>query len=512
MNRKPDTDPADEIHLEDPRVVNKRIREENLRAKEDERRMKRGDGQFRKPLKAARQLYPGDPHAQIEYLFQEATVPAAIGRSRFVGDKRLNDYRDIFHYIIRLLREHRAPVQNLSELGKSHVLSAMRAWQKDGLSEGTIQGYLSVMRRFFCLAGKPDMLPKGNRLRDWLHANDLVAGTIGRQQVPELPKGWRDLGISIEDFVETLRAQNEHVVASIVEMAEHWGLRDQEGWFLRPRQSEKDGNGVGLLLRRGTKGDKARLVYYFQEPVRARAQREVLERAKALADKHPRRELSIPGLTAQQMQSHFKWVMRRNGITKKGMGVTPHGLRHQFASDLFRDLTGMPVPVSGLLPAAEYHKQEMLVHRAMQEISEQMGHVRPGISSTYTGSVGKLDKGQIRRIGQTLRRLNPASDLFRLLPVAEAWVVGAYGRGAVTRAGEPMNIVVRPVDPPDQPMTLELLAETVRDLEEALALVAGVPVSVSLWVAAKSPEHAAEILFASRPTVEQQAAVAVPEA
>lgn len=503
MSKKRVLNPEDDIQLPDAREVNRQERLKRQREKEDERKAKRGDGLFRKPLEVAQKRYPKDPHAQIEYLFQEGTVPAGIGRHRFVSDRRLQAFRDVLHRIVRLLRERRTNIQNLDQLGKAHVLSAMKAWQEEGLTEGTIQGYLSVMRRFFCLCGKPKVLPTDNELRDWLRANGLTAGTIGRVQVPELAKGWRDLGICAETFIETLRSQGELVVASIVEMALHWGLRSEEGRFLQPHESEREGNGVGLVLRRGTKGDKVRLVKFLQDPDRARIQREVLDRAKQLADLHPRKELAIPGLTAKQMKNHFNWVLRRNGVSKKGMGVTFHGLRHQFACDLFRDITGMPAPVLGLLPAEEYRRNAVLVRQGMKEVSIQMGHERISISGSYLGSVGKLDKGQHRRIEQALKLVAPAYEAFRQAPVCEAWLIGTYGRGAVARPSEAIEIAVRPADRQDKPFTLKEFGDMLIELQGAVAQAAGVPVRVHAWHAPEMPDDAAEILFEQDPARSQ---------
>lgn len=494
MSKERTPDP-DDIQLPDPREVNRQIRLETKRKKENERKAKRGIGLFVDPLAEAIKRHGNDAHAQIEYLFQEGTVPAGIGRHRFVGELRLEAFRDVLHRVVRLLRSRRAAIQNLDQLGKRHVLACVKAWQDDGLSEGTVQGYLSILRRFFCLVGDEHVVPTNNKLRDWLRANGLTAGTVGREQIPELAKGWRDMGLSPELFIETVRSQGELVVAQILEMELTWGFRDQEGWFCKPALSELDGNGNGLMLRRGTKGDKPRLVRWFKDPERARAQREALDRAKALASLHPRGELSIPGLTAAQMKNHFNWVVRRNGATKKNMGVTPHGLRHQFACDLFRDLTGMPAPVLGLLPAEEYRKNAAVVREAMKEISQQMGHERPSISGAYIGSVGKLDKGQIRRTDEALQKVLAAASAFRDAPVSEAWLIGTYGRGAVPQPGEPMEIAVRLADSPAASMNLAQVVQTVGELQQAVGEAAGVPVRVQPWVALEMPENAAEILF-----------------
>lgn len=500
---------ADDIQLPDPREVNRHIRLEAKHQQEKERKAKRGIGLFKAPLAEAVKRHGNDCHAQIEYLFQEGTVPAGIGRHRFVSVRRLKAFRNVLHRVVRVLRKRRAAIRNLDELSRRHVLACVKAWQEDGLGEGTIQGYLSILRRFFCLLGQEKVVPTNNGLRDWLRSNGLTAGTIGRQQIPELAKGWRDMGFSPEAFIETVRESGEVIVAQILEMELTWGFRDEEGWFCEPAKVELDGNGNGLMLRRGTKGDKPRLVRWFKDPERAKAQREALERAKALASLHPAKQLSIPGFTAEQMRNRFNWVVRRHGATKNGMGVTPHGLRHQFACDLFRDLTGMPAPVLGLLPAEEYRKKAALVREAMKEISLQMGHERPSISGAYVGSVGKLDKGQNRRTDEALKKVLVAASTFREYPISEAWLVGTYGRGAVPRPDEPMEIAVRLIDSPVAPMSLSRIGEIVSVLQEAVGQAAGMPVRVQPWVAPAMPDPAAEILFDQGPRAETEP-VAVP--
>lgn len=495
MSKEQKVDPEDDIQLPDPREVNRQERLANKLRKEEERMAKRGVGLFVEPLKVACERYAGDPHAQLAYLFQKKTVPAAIGRPRFVSDGRLEACEDVMHLVVRLLRANRSNIQNMNELGKGHVIVAMKAWEEQGLGEGTTQGYLSIMRRWFCLTGKPDLLPTDSKLRDWLRENGLTLGTIGREQIPELAKGWRARGVSPELFIEALRADGEYVCASIVDMELNWGCRDEEGWFCRPHISEQDGNGLGIMLRRGTKGDKPRLVKWFKDPERARLQREALDRAKALAALHPRGELAIPGLTAAQMENHFKWVMRKHGATKRGMGVTPHGLRHQFGCDLFEDLTGMPAPVLGLLPAEVYRKKAGIVRAAMKEISLQMGHERPSISGAYIGSVAKLGKGQTRRTKEALQKVVPAYAAFRNAPVEEAWLVGTYGRGAIPDPDEPMEIAVRPASS-DKPLTLPEVTEMLRGIQKAVEDATGLPVRMQVWLAPEMPEPACEILFA----------------
>jgi integrase len=73
-------------------------------------------------------------------------------------------------------------------------------------------------------------------------------------------------------------------------------------------------------------------------------------------------------------------VMERFGITRAGLGVVPHGLRHQGAADDYERMTGMPPPVaggSGVDPAIDL--------MARQEIAERLGHGRIQITAVYCG-------------------------------------------------------------------------------------------------------------------------------
>src|SRR5439155_1446727 len=72
--------------------------------------------------------------------------------------------------------------------------------------------------------------------------------------------------------------------------------------------------------------------------IRNDEQRAALERALPFAS-HPSSHLGHPGLTLKQCLKRFDNVMRKAGVTKKELGVTAHGLRHQFAQDFHVELT-----------------------------------------------------------------------------------------------------------------------------------------------------------------------------
>jgi integrase len=131
-----------------------------------------------------------------------------------------------------------------------------------------------------------------------------------------------------------------------------------------------------LQVKKGTKGGRLRFT-----AVRTDAQRRTLERAGAFAA-FPSSHLGHPGLTLKQSLKRFENVVRKAGITKSQLGVTPHGLRHQFAADLFFDITGIDTPVCG----GEVCVTPDMLRDARLQVARQLGHGRPQISAAYLGS------------------------------------------------------------------------------------------------------------------------------
>ncbi|MEL1798181.1 hypothetical protein V2W46_19645, partial [Acinetobacter baumannii] len=85
-----------------------------------------------------------------------------------------------------------------------------------------------------------------------------------------------------------------------------------------------------------------------------------------------------PDHDLKQALRRFTYVLERFGITKNGLGVTPHGLRHQHLNDLYERIAGAPSPVrSGSLTA----DIDQLTHDiARARVSQEAGHARLAIS------------------------------------------------------------------------------------------------------------------------------------
>ena len=404
----------------------------------------RGAGAHRTLFAQACARHPGNPQAQFASYLASAVVPAATGRRRQVSDKTRTDYGDTLKALPALLRALRRPLQNASELGRAHVLALLRHWQQQGHAEGTIQWRVSLLRRFFTLVGRPQVLPAGPAWQAILRTHGIRAGTLGRTQVATVPKGWRDRGIDALALIESIRMQHP-VVASQLDLCLWFGLRKNEALQIRPKEADC---GTHLNVVEGTKGGKPRSVAFSSAPTKAQQQRAVLARAQQLAAHHPRGILAIPGLRLQQSRNHVSYVLRKFAITRKGLGITQHGLRHQFGCDLFTELTGLPAPVLASAPAAAYQHDAAGVLAARCTLSRQMGHERTSITAAYTGAMPRPERDTQQRLRAGPEANAGLRHALDELQVLQAWLVRpslAQDLARFAAATQPLDVAVLPL-------------------------------------------------------------------
>ncbi len=75
--------------------------------------------------------------------------------------------------------------------------------------------------------------------------------------------------------------------------------------------------------------------------------------------------------------------MKIFGITKAGLGVTAHGLRHEDFNDVYFKITGQPSPVRG---GMKENVDPDLDRKARVIITNPAGHSRLGVTASYFGS------------------------------------------------------------------------------------------------------------------------------
>jgi integrase len=247
-------------------------------------------------------------------------------------------------------------------------------------SSGYIEQQLSFLRVYTAWIGKPGMV---RPLADYVDDPARFKRSYSARQ----DRSWEGNAIEYKSVVETVAAVDPRVAAQLALLLA-FGLRRKEAVMFMPHiavvgredvpgsQHPSDRYAVFLRIRRGTKGGRLRFV-----GIRNDEQRSALELALQFAP-HPSSHLGHPGLSLKQSLKRFDNVMRQAGVTRNHLGVTAHGLRHQFAQEFHVELTGVEAPVRGgdLCADAEVLKAALL------EIARQLGHNRPTITDAYLGA------------------------------------------------------------------------------------------------------------------------------
>jgi hypothetical protein len=173
-----------------------------------------------------------------------------------------------------------------------------------------------------------------------------------------------------------------------------FGLRVNEGLQFKPIDGDR---GVKIAVLEGCKGGRPREITISRP-----GQREALDAAKALAAKNPKGYIAPPRKTLQAVRNRFYYVCRRIGLTKKILGATAHGLRHDFLQTEFEIITGVPAPVKATGDGSKEKRPSLrdvppdLIARAQFEIANKAGHNRKASAGAYIGSVSKALRDEAR--------------------------------------------------------------------------------------------------------------------
>lgn len=412
-----------------------------------------------KVVQLGQRKYPNDPKKQMAFYLGNFVIMSGIGRLRPVSEATKTTIGDTLFRAIDELKAECAVVRNLTEFRKVHAERLIKHWINKGQSAGTIQNKISILRRFYTYIGKETVIPKNSELKVWLEEKGIqLPGP--RSIVARESKAWDDNQVDVFEVVERIRQECE-VTAKQLEMQFAFGLRTNESIQIIPTQSDR---GDVLSVLRGTKGGMPREVRFDNDEVIARWQREVLEQAKLIAAGHPKGTLSIPGKSLAQSKSYFYYLVRKHGIRKDGLGVTAHGLRHQFAARRYRQITGHDTPVSGAAPVEVNPEIKAVDLKASQEVSVQLGHFRPSITRAYVGSFSMAAHERTKRIEMILEKTEGDDSFVQALRragIKRAWLTGPMALGVYVPAHQRITLLVSTGcgDPANAEMMLPLMAE-----------------------------------------------------
>jgi len=266
-------------------------------------------------------------------------------------------------------------------LGNKHIKAAVRAWVERGLSAATIQTQLSFLSAFGDWIGKPGLV-----LNPEFYVDD--PSLVKRTYVGTKDKSWSTNDVDVTALITEVMAYDIYAGVLLWVMAA-FGLRVKEVLMVQPHIAIVPASATGiahpiaeyyLWLKRGTKGKRQRYI-----PIDNDFKWAALAQAKKLA---PTEEAHIgnPNYpTLKSAKERFYRVMKRFGITKKERGVTPHGLRHEYANDRYEEFTGAKAPLRGgeaIDPAVDTD--------ARLKVAQELGHGRCAASGAYVGRVLSL--------------------------------------------------------------------------------------------------------------------------
>ncbi len=278
---------------------------------------------------------------------------------------------------IEEIRESGYKVESPYSISGKHLEVVVKRWVGEGQSVGTIQTKLSHLKAFCHWMGKFDLVMS---LYDYVSKGDLDGRT--RKYVTTTDKSWDAHGIDAMTKIAEIEQEDGHVAIQL-KLQAAFGLRIEESFSLpvartiRELKRRDDGR---MVVDKGTKGGREREV-----PV----QLQIHVLTEALKYTNARTGSTTPeGYTIRRWRDHYNWVMRKHGITKGDLGITSHGLRHEWLQEYYKTLTGFDAPIKG-----GDERPDIEVHRAAMKVAiEAAGHSKPSKTGMYISTYTAMDK------------------------------------------------------------------------------------------------------------------------
>ncbi len=238
-------------------------------------------------------------------------------------------------------------------LKPKHVYGLVDLWKSEEIADSTIATRMTHIRWWAEKVGKSHAVKKTNG----------EYGIGKRKFISEVSKAVMVADRTIEHI------KDPHVQASLW-MKKEFGLRVQEALLIKPNIADK---GDHLWLQDSwCKGKRERVI-----PILTVTQREALDNAKKLVGD---KSLIPQNKNLKQQLDHFGYITRKHHLYKL------HGLRHRYAQLRYKELTGWASPHAGGPSQSELSLEKKAIdEQARLVITEELGHSRIGVVSTYIG-------------------------------------------------------------------------------------------------------------------------------
>ena len=240
-----------------------------------------------------------------------------------------------------------------NQFKQKHIDYLVTRWQAEKLSSSTIKNRLAHLRWLAQKIEKPTIVRSNDEL-----------GIDKRQYITQKNKAIqlnnREKNIADERIRDALRLQ------------EAFGLRREESLKFMPELACKHSDRIELKAS-WCKGGRARTI-----PVRNQHQRNLITE---MSKKYPTGSLIHKHMSYKTMRDRYD-----NAVQSVGLGKC-HGLRHAYAQERYRELTGREPSVCGGLKRNELTAKQREADLSIRIlISEELGHGRPEITAQYIGN------------------------------------------------------------------------------------------------------------------------------
>lgn len=243
-------------------------------------------------------------------------------------------------------------LRDIRGLKLKHIQAILKSWQANNLSPATIKNRMSVLR-FLCEKINKQTLIPGN--------SELGIGK--RKYAPD-----HNVAIYNPDFS---KISNPYVRVSL-ELQRVFGLRREESIKIKPHLADK-GDKLELLPS-WCKGGRGRFVNIQDDE-----QRYWLNEAKKIAQTFGNSLIPLKKTYIKQCHVYNKQIARA-GFKRM------HGLRHAYAQQRYKELTGWDAPINGGPKFSDLTPEQKLIDvEARTIITESMGHSRLMILRIYLG-------------------------------------------------------------------------------------------------------------------------------
>lgn len=310
--------------------------------------------------------YPvADWKGKLKEIVFEFQTRRFTGKQKFkVSNATTKKRSGVIFLCFTQIREGGFKLNDPLNIKPKHVIYLVNLWLENNLSPSTITNRISIMKLFTEFIGKPGLVLSPE---EYVMDKTLVK----RNYVNEDDKSWKAKEIDAEQIAQQAIEIDPYSGHQILLMM-NFGLRLKEAVSMKPFKSDY---GEHLLVMDGTKGGRTRIV-----PIDSPSKRFIVDSCKKLVSTIDK-NMCAPERRIEQEINRLYYVMKLLGITQNQLGLTAHGLRHQYLNDRYEEVAGHPSPVIGGT-IIDHEKDN---HARLVTMLEA-GHGRVKVGAAYYGS------------------------------------------------------------------------------------------------------------------------------